>query len=170
MITEKEHIHTLTIRLSGEQQLFQVKLPKNAKKITGILITTQPFINNARVAVNEKRISTISKVSTEAAFKQTLFSVKTGDIKLRLNNRKNIFYADDVCAFELLPDYEKLIGIKKVGFDDGSFGTQGTQIIPLKVEIETKDTIIDGSYKDTMPIKKLFPYHVNIYITYEIEE
>lgn len=45
MITEKEHIHVLTITRSGEKQLFQVKLPKNAKRITGILITAQPSNN-----------------------------------------------------------------------------------------------------------------------------
>jgi hypothetical protein len=45
MITEKVHIHTLTIKRSGEKQLFQIKLPKNAKKITGISITVQPSSN-----------------------------------------------------------------------------------------------------------------------------
>jgi len=35
-------IHTLTVNTSGEKQLFQIKLPRNAKKITGILITVTP--------------------------------------------------------------------------------------------------------------------------------
>lgn len=41
---EKAHtmIHTLTIKRSGEKQLFQIKLPKNAKRITGIQVTVQP--------------------------------------------------------------------------------------------------------------------------------
>ena len=60
----------------------------------------------------ELNFSASNKSSSEDT-KQTLFSVKTGDLKLRLNNPKNIFYADDVCAFEILPDYEKLIGIMK---------------------------------------------------------
>ena len=50
MITEKEHIHTLSIKRNGEKQLFQIKLPKNAKKITGIQITIQPLITNQPVA------------------------------------------------------------------------------------------------------------------------
>ena len=37
-------IHTLTIKRSGEKQLFQIKLPKNAKKIKAIHITTQFII------------------------------------------------------------------------------------------------------------------------------
>ena len=35
-------IHTLTVKRSGEKQLFQIKLPKNAKRITGIQVTVQP--------------------------------------------------------------------------------------------------------------------------------
>lgn len=35
-------IHTLTIKRSGEKQLFQIKLPMNAKRITGIQVTVQP--------------------------------------------------------------------------------------------------------------------------------
>ena len=118
----------------------------------------------------EPLFSALSKSSSDAAVPQAIFSVKAGDIKLQLNNPKDIFYSEDVCAFEILPDYENLIGIQRIDFDDGSFSTQGTQLIPLAVEIETKDTIIGGSYKDTMPIKNLFPYQVKIYITYETEE
>lgn len=159
MITEKEHIHILTIKREGEQQLFQIKLPKNAKKITGILITAQPSNNQQ------------ANMPPSAPFNMpTTAAVKAGDIKLQLNNRKDIFYAEDVCAFELLPDYEGLTGIQRADFDDGGFGTRGSKLIPLKVEIETKDTIIGGYYKDTMPVQNLFPYQLKIYITYEIEE
>lgn len=118
----------------------------------------------------ELHFSASSKSSAEANAKQTIFSVKAGDIKLRLNNPKNIFYSDDVCAFEILPDYERLIGIKRVDFDDGNFGTRGKKLVPLAVHIATKDTIIGGSYQDNMPVKNLFPYQVKIYITYETEE
>jgi hypothetical protein len=41
MLIEKQHIHTLSIKRSGEQQLFQIQLPKNAKKITGIHVSIQ---------------------------------------------------------------------------------------------------------------------------------
>ena len=39
----KIKIHKLTIKHSGEKQLFQIKLPVNAKKIIGIRVTTQPI-------------------------------------------------------------------------------------------------------------------------------
>ena len=41
--TEKYHIRILTVNMAGEKQLFQIKLPRNAKKITGILVTVKPF-------------------------------------------------------------------------------------------------------------------------------
>lgn len=160
MITEKEHIHILTIKRGAEQQLFQIKLPKNAKKITGILITAQP--SNNQQSANVPSSGSFNMPATAA--------VKVGDIKLQLNNRKDIFYAEEVCAFELLPNYEGLTGIQRADFDDGNFGTRGNKLIPLKVEIETKDTIIGGYYKDTMPVPNLFPYQLKVYTTYEIKE
>ncbi|MFI5140754.1 MAG: hypothetical protein ACHQII_00230 [Bacteroidia bacterium] len=39
----KYHIRILTVNMSGEKQLFQIKLPRNAKKITGILVTVKAF-------------------------------------------------------------------------------------------------------------------------------
>ena len=113
--------------------------------------------------------SALNKSFTKATATPLVFSVKSGDLKLRLNNRKNIFYANDVTALEVLPNYEALIGIKRIGIDDGSYATQGKQLNALAVDIEPKDTIIGGSYKDTMPVKNLMPYQVKIYITYEVE-
>ena len=43
---EHEHIHTLQITKLGEKKLFQIRLPKNAKKITGILVTVQAINTN----------------------------------------------------------------------------------------------------------------------------
>lgn len=117
----------------------------------------------------ELNFSASNKSSSNTPAQKPVFSIKAGDIKLRLNNPKNIFYAEDICAFEVLPDYEKLIGIERADFDDGSFGTRGKKLNPLAVDIETKDTIIGGSYKDTMNAKNLMPYQVKIYITYEVE-
>ncbi len=52
MTSEKEYIHTLTIKRSGEQHLFEIKLPKNATKITGLHISVQPSTNPTTVPVN----------------------------------------------------------------------------------------------------------------------
>lgn len=47
-------IHTLTIKRSGEKQLFQIKLPKNAKRITGIQVTVQPVTLTEEAQVRTK--------------------------------------------------------------------------------------------------------------------
>jgi len=39
----KYHIRKLTVLVAGEKQLFQIKLPRDAKKITGVLITVKPY-------------------------------------------------------------------------------------------------------------------------------
>ena len=98
------------------------------------------------------------------------FSIVAGKVSLKLHNRKDIFYAEDVSAHEAMPDYEELIGIEKVGFDEGGFSTEGTKIEFHKVDIESKDTIIEGFYLDTMPVNQLIPYQIKIYIRYETEE
>ena len=98
------------------------------------------------------------------------FSLVAGKVSLKLHNRKDIFYAEDVNALEAMPDYEALIGIEKVGFDEGGFSTEGKEIKFHKVELESKDTIIEGFYLDTMPVASLIPYKVNVYVRYEAEE
>ena len=64
MIIEKEHIHILSIKRSGEKQLFQIKLPKNAKKITGIFITVQPINNQqpATVVANGTQLFSLEQI------------------------------------------------------------------------------------------------------------
>ena len=101
---------------------------------------------------------------------QRFFAIKAGSVSLKLHNHKDIFYSDDVNALEAMPDCEGLIGIQKVGFDDGNFSTQGTELNFRKIEVDSKDTIIEGFYKDTIPSDWLKPYEVRIYIQYEVEE
>ncbi|MHB8260466.1 MAG: hypothetical protein ACYDEC_09365 [Bacteroidia bacterium] len=97
-----------------------------------------------------------------------MFCIKAGDIRMQLNNRKDYFYAEQVACYESLPDYERLIGIQKVGFDDRNFSTRGTTIEFRETEIDVKDTILSGIYKDLMQLDILVPYQVKIYIRYEM--
>lgn len=55
-------IHTLTIKRSGEKQLFQIKLPKNAKRITGIQVTVQPVsIEGAEIKIKTDYLFPLNK-------------------------------------------------------------------------------------------------------------
>lgn len=55
-------IHTLTVKRSGEKQLFQIKLPKNAKRITGIQLTIQPVsIEGAQIKTKTDYLFPLNK-------------------------------------------------------------------------------------------------------------
>jgi len=157
-MNENYHIHTLAVNNAGEKKLFQIKLPRNAKKITGILIT------ETSVNPNFSPPSVLIKDGKE------YFALKAGSISLKLHNPKDIFFAEDVIASEIMPDYETLTGINKIGFDGGSFNTMGNTLEYRKVNIESKETIIEGYYADTMLVNELIPYQIKIYIRYETEQ
>jgi len=157
-MNENYHIHTLGVNASGEKKLFQLKLPRNAKKITGILITA--------ISVNP----TFSPMSVLIKDGKYYFSLKAGSISLKLHNPKDIFFSEDVIACEMMPDCEALMGINKIGFDGGSFSLQGNPMKYRKVNIESKETILEGYYADTMLVNELIPYQIKIYIRYETEQ
>jgi hypothetical protein len=170
MITEKDYIQTLKIKRQNEQQLFQIKLPSNAKIITGISVSIRPYGNQKTVIENRRSKIFGLDTSSKAATKNPPFTIKAGNIKLQLNNKKNIFYTEDLCAYQVSNSSEKLMGMQALGYEDSSFGVGAINTIPKAVKINREDTIIKGYYKDTMKVKQLFPYQVNIYITYEFEE
>ena len=164
-------IHTLIIKRSGEKQLFQIKLPKNAKRISGIQVTIQPviLIEGVQVKVKTDYLFPL-KQNSLVVTKNKYFSVKSGDLRLQLNRKEDIFHAEDITLCELLPNYEALIGIKQIGFKNSFFSTIGTKLEKKTVELTSQDTIIGGSYIDTLFKELASPYQVKIYITYEVEE
>lgn len=94
------------------------------------------------------------------------FSLKTGNLRLRLNRREDIFHAEDVSNTDVLPVYENLIGIPPIGFGHGKFYRSGVPFEAMSVDIKRQDTIVEGFYEDTVQ-GEFNPYEVNIYITYE---
>jgi hypothetical protein len=155
---ENYQVHILTVNDAEEKKLFQIKLPRNAKKITGILTSAtsvNPSVSSTSVLIKDGK---------------PYFSLKAGRISLKLHSPKNIFFSDDVMASEIMPNCEALMGIKKIGFDSGNFCTQGQTMEYRNVNIESKETIIDGYYADTMLVNELIPYQVKIYIRYETEQ
>ena len=98
----------------------------------------------------------------------TPFSLKTGNLRLQLNRKDDIFHSEDVSSTDVLPVYEDLIRILKIGFGHGKFYASGVQLEKMMVDINRQDTIIGGFYEDTL--QEFSPYEVNIYITYEVEE
>lgn len=118
----------------------------------------------------EQEVSISSLSASQSDMKQKYFSIKAGDIRLQVNRKEDIFFADDVPLLDLLPSYEDLIGIQKIGFGFGAYYRSGTKLEKQTVALDVEDTIISGFYADTLFKEFSRPYKVNIYITYEIEE
>lgn len=97
------------------------------------------------------------------------FSLKTGNLLLQLNRKDDIFHSEDISSTDVLPVYESLIGIPKIGFGHGKFYASGVKLEKMAVNIKKQDTIIGGFYEDAVQ-GEFSPYEVNIYITYEVEE
>jgi hypothetical protein len=102
--------------------------------------------------------------------KPKYFSIKAGDLRLQLNRKGDIFHAEDVAVFEVLPNYEAFIGIKQVGFKNNFFSTVGTRLEKKTIELSPKDTIIGGFYADTLFKEMAVAYKVKIYITYTVDQ
>ena len=98
----------------------------------------------------------------------TPYSLKTGNLSLQLNRKDDVFHSEDVISSDVLPVYEKLIGIPTIGFGHGKFYRSGAKLEKQNVHIYTQDTIIEGFYEDSAQTAS--PYEVNIYIIYETEE
>lgn len=98
------------------------------------------------------------------------FSIKTGDLRLQVNRRENIFHAEDIPLLEILPSYEDLIGITKIGFGSGLPTIDFKKIEKLKLDLKREDTVINGYYADTLFTEFTNNYKVNIYISYQVEE
>lgn len=94
--------------------------------------------------------------------------LKTGTLRLRLNRKEDIFHAEELSSIGVLPVYEQLIGIPKIGFGHGNFYRSGVRFEALRIDIEKKDTVVEGFFEDSSA--GTFPYEINIYLTYEIEE
>ncbi len=95
-------------------------------------------------------------------------SLKTGNLRLQLHRKEDVFHSEDISSTELLPVYETFIGIPFIGFGQGTFYASGAKPESQIVEIDAKDTIVGGFYEDSLNIFN--PYEVRIHIIYEIEE
>lgn len=96
-------------------------------------------------------------------------SLKTGNLRLKLHRKDDIFHAEDVSNSDVLPVYENLINIPTIGFGQGTFYRSGFKSETMAVELSKHDTIINGFYEDTIPQNEFATYEVNIYISYELE-
>jgi hypothetical protein len=99
------------------------------------------------------------------------FTSKAGNLRLQLNDKADIFHAEDLGILEGIQDYSDLIGIRNPAlFRQNNF--MGKAIINRmhKLNIEPKGTVINGFYEDTLPNDLPSKYTLKIYINYEAKE
>lgn len=132
------------IRKKGAKKQFQIKLPRTARKVIGLLITAN------RVGGSIEGEPRDSKYA--------------GWLRLRLPEKRDVFFADLVPfnnAIEELLSRMSRLGIGIADQNEWWFG--GTKREFLKVDIPIEDSIIEGYFEDHSLNNGQF-YDVKVYL------
>jgi len=144
----KRIVHSVIVQSRNEKLQFQIELPRNVKKVVGILPTIQSRDYNGYTLQPEPRIPF------------------QGSLWLRCSDKRDVFYAADVSEnFRWVKDKTHR----------PSFGFQGKDrrwILGKKaeffsIEVSGKETIIEGYYEDHSHIY-MKGYSLEIYIETEL--
>jgi hypothetical protein len=181
MIREHVVITQVNITNAGQVKHFQVKLPKNAKRIIGVELggrllqrTDRPISDampapyaehSAAYSVSASGASAGAETSAPTYFKRNKL---IGEVKLQSCEEANIFYAGHLQTDE------------NIGYGDftqnnfwmpSAFSHQA-QSLEERVVVDGNSTIIQGIYRDRIgeQSKVSYSYLVNIYVWIEIEE
>ena len=141
-------IHSETITRAGTKKMFQIKLPKNTRVCTGILIQA------TKVAL-----------PTEASFNGK--NRYCGWVTLQIPSERDVFFSELVpfCNYEL----EVYRPTVSVGIDEQKqWSFSGTKYDFFSVSVPTKSTLIEGYYED-QEIGINYPYELKIYLELESE-
>lgn len=118
---ERVHIHTLEVSGQGQVINFQVRIPRDAKRIVGILITenapagifappivsppvilppnpvSPPIVGAARMAVSFASIpGNDNAMDLAVAASRITFPINVGSVLLQTKNKANFFYQEEV--------------------------------------------------------------------------
>ena len=126
---QKVLVHLEKIKKKGSKLQFQIKLPRTAKKVIGLLVTA----NRTGTAI-------------EGEPRDTKYA---GWLRLRIPEKRDVFYADLIPfanAFEELLSRMSRLSIGIADQNEWWFG--GTKREFFKVDIPIEDTIIEGYFED----------------------
>lgn len=182
MIREHVVITPVNITNAGQVKHFQVKLPKNAKRIIGVELggrllqrTERAVITDAMVAPATEHPAASSastsdgssggKISSSGFFKRNRL---IGEVKLQSCEEANIFYAGHLQTDE---------NIAYGDFTQNNFWkpaqySHQAQSFEERVIVDGNSTMIQGIYRDRIgeQSKVNYSYLVNVYVWIEIEE
>ena len=187
---ERVHIHTLEVSRQGQIINFQVRIPRDAKRIVGILITENapagtfvpiaPSFTNGMFPVSNALISPDFSISPS----RIPFPINVGSILLQSKNKANFFYQEDVFHndnsfsqgdFSVpTPVFTPRFTASFLGSDIPNAFAQrnfrgGANYRELCMEIDVQSTKLFGMYTDVFNEQRRFDsaYQVKLYFYYE---
>lgn len=175
----REHVVITPIRItkSGQVKHFQVKLPKNTKRIIGIELggrwltdtkTDGGVVLQPKAAVSEVYVKEQFVRETESRTQFFKRNTLIGELKLQSCEEANIFYAGDLQLDNNigLGDFSQSAYWRPAPFSHQS------QTFEEVVIVDGESTMIQGVYKDRFGaiLKTPANYLVNVYVWTEIEE
>ena len=182
MIREQVVITPVNITKAGQVRHFQVKLPKNAKRIIGIelggrllthgevAIIREPIKYSPVVGGIEGSVGSSGSGSSGEIRPSGLFKRNTliGEVKLQSCEEANIFYAGHLQTDEniAMGDFSQSRTWLPSAF------THQAQSFEERVVVDGESTMIQGMYRDRLGEQNKINYNylVNVYVWIEIEE
>ena len=140
-------LHKEVIKTINQKQLFQIKLPDDAQKLTGILIT-----------VNEPLFDP----------KQSPKLYQKGVIDLRMSSNQEVIFSDRVDVQDhLIADLNK---IQSPGMlTTKAWWFSGTKYDFFKLSIPIKNRLIEAFYVDESTKRRFVDYELKIYLELKIK-
>lgn len=166
MIREQVIITALSIQKAGQVKHFQVKLPKNAKRIIGIELGGRwlSLTQNSFVVPPKEIIKEVFR-DKGLAFKRNFL---IGEVRLQSCEEANIFYAGHL-------QWDSNIGhadfSKNKNWTPFVF-THQENAFEERIIVDGESTILQGIYKDRSGEQNspLVNYLLNVYVWIEIDE
>jgi len=138
---ERYILYTVKIVQQGQRELFQIRIPRTTKSVTGVKVTTDFQIDDYQ-------------------------ELNAGSLWLSLPVVREAFFAQVVQAFNPMHDWAGYTGLMSVNFRDGFPWTCGTKEEFQSVNVPVYQTIIEGYYANQHPSSAV--YSVTIYLRLEV--
>ena len=152
----KKYIYTHTLHITSLSHVsqFQISLPRDAGKITGI---------RTAISGNVNALPRIGQRGDSLYVRQPVL----GDLRLQVCHAANWFYAENVMENEI---HLGALDISRLGFKVNPFSHGGKQSF-TKIDLKLSNPLITGVYKDFINerVNTPFAYEVKVYVWYDVK-
>lgn len=171
---KKVIIHRLQIKSDVNKRMFQIKLPRNTKLVTSILITTNAFRNGIKAEASNTNATLNYYKGTPIvhSVNQDLLPTveqEAGVLNLSIPERRDLFFSEyvklPVQKYDEPSFFKALRANTSLG--TGTAWVDGKKEEFFSIEIDPKITLIEGFYTNLLKEVKQ-GYQVNIYLTLKL--